>query len=231
MTPRTIADAFADAATRMTQSTDVAGSLVALLGDCAELLGADSAGLLVQVEDTLELLASTSHTTTILELYELQNGTGPCLEALRSNRTVAGGVKELSRQWPPVGQAILDAGYTAVHAFPLRWGDRAVGALNLYAASTNQLDHDRQRVGEAFANLAIAVLAHPRPPDWSAVRRVIIDRLDERIAIEQAKGVLAVQRGVDLSEAYTVLVSTAADRHVPLADYAREITASIKPPP
>jgi hypothetical protein len=226
MTSRTLADAFADAATRMIRSADVSGSLVALLTDCAELTDADSAGLLIQAEDdTLDLLSSTSHATTVLELYELQHGTGPCLQAVQSNVFVAGTAPDLAHQWAPVGQAIVDAGYGAVYAFPLRWHDRAVGALNLYA-TTNQLDETQQRTGQAFANLAVAVLAHPTPPSWPDVHHDILDLLEERIAIEQAKGVLAVQHGLDLSAAYHRLITTAAQQRMSLAQYAREVINS-----
>ena len=89
MTAHTHAEAFADAAARLTGETDVAGSLVALLADCVALTDGESAGLLIDVPgDGLALLASTSHTTTILELYELQNGRGPCIQAIRDNGTV-----------------------------------------------------------------------------------------------------------------------------------------------
>jgi hypothetical protein len=226
MTSRTIVDAFADAATRLLRPADVSGSLVALLSDCAELTEADSAGLLIRADDgSLELLSSTSHTTTVLELYELQNGRGPCLEAVQTNVFVSGTAPDLARRWVPVGQAIVDAGYAAVYAFPLRWGDHAVGALNLYA-TTDRFDDDAQRTGQAFANLAVAVLAHPHAPDWSDVHRDVLDLLEERIAIEQAKGVLAVRHGLDMAAAYQRLITTAAEQQLSLTQYAQDVIDS-----
>lgn len=164
MTARTVVDAFADAAARLTGNSDVAGSLVSLLVDCTTLTGADSAGLLVDVPgDGLALLSSTSHSTDVLELYELQIGLGPCLQALRDNRIVTATAPDLGQQWGPVGRAMVDAGYGSVHAFPLRWLGGAVGALNLFDKRATELDDERTRLGEAFANLAVAVIARPRP--------------------------------------------------------------------
>ena len=40
---------------------------------------------------------------------------------------------------------------------------------------------------------------------------------------------LAVQHDIDLSDAYTLLVSTAADRHLALTRYAAQIVASVLP--
>ena len=58
----TTAQAFADAASRMVSRSDIAGDLVLLLVDCADLLSAEAVGLLVAVPDNgLELLSSSAH--------------------------------------------------------------------------------------------------------------------------------------------------------------------------
>ena len=230
MTARTIAEAFADAAARLTGQTDIIGSLVALLTDCVALTDGESAGLLVDVPgDGLALLASTSHTAAVLELYELQHNQGPCIQAIRDNDTVTATVPGLSRQWQPVGQAILDAGYQGVHSFPLRFGNQAVGALNLFTTATGELECEQQRLGQAFANMAVAVVAHPPTVDPSVLHRHVTDVLADRIPIEQAKGVLAVQNDIDLSDAYTLLVRTAADQNMAVARYAAQVVASVGP--
>lgn len=230
MTAHTIAEAFADAAARLTKGVDATGDLIALLGDCTALLGADSAGLLVDVPgEGLALLSSTSHATDVLELYELQNGLGPCIQAVRDNAEVSAAGGELADGWPPVGRAVVDAGYRAVHAFPLRWHDGAVGALNLFVARDRRLDEDQRRLGQAFADMAVAVLAQSRPPTWGEVHRRILGLLSDRIAIEQAKGVLAVQHDISLSDAYALLVSTSNEHGTPLAELAGHVLTSTRP--
>ena len=230
MTALTLAEAFAGAAARMVGETDVVGSLVALLDDCVALIDGDSAGLLIEVPgDGLALLASTSHTAAVLELYELQNTQGPCLQAIRDNGTVMATGPGLSGQWAPVGRAIVDAGYHGVHAFPLRFGGQAVGALNLFTNVTGVLDDAQQQLGQAFANMAVAVVTHPPTVDPLVIRRHVTDVLADRITIEQAKGVLAVQHDIDVSDAYALLVSTAAERHVAVVQYAAEVLAGVRP--
>ena len=231
MTARTPSEAFGDAAARLTGGTDVAGSLVALLADCVALIDGESAGLLIEVPgDGLALLASTSHAARVLELYELQSSQGPCRQAIHDNGTVTATFTTLPGRWEPVGQAILDAGFSSVHAFPLRFGDQAVGALNLFSTGADELDDEQQRLGQAFANMAVAVVAQPPSVDALALRRHITDVLADRIVIEQAKGVLAVRHDVDLPAAYSLLVSSAAGRRTALATYAAEVVADIGPP-
>ena len=232
MTAHTIAEAFADAAARLTKGVDATGDLVALLGDCTALLGADSAGLLVDVPgEGLALLSSTSHATDVLELYELQIGLGPCIQAVQDNAEVSAAGVELANGWPPVGRAVVEAGYRTVHAFPLRWQDGAVGALNLFVAEDRRLDRDQRHLGQAFADMAVAVLTQSRPPTWGEVHRRILGLLSDRIAIEQAKGVLAVQRDISLSDAYALLVSTSNEHGTPLAELAGRVLASTRPTP
>lgn len=229
MTAHTIAQAFADAAARLTRGFDQSGDLVALLLDCTSLLGAESAGLLVDVPgEGLALLSSTSHTTDVLELYELQNGLGPCIQAIQDNAEVSADGAALRDGWPPVGRAIAGAGYGAVHAFPLRWDDRAVGALNLFVGHDAGLDQDQRRLGQAFANMAVAGIARSRPASWDEIHQRIVALLGDRIAVEQAKGVLAVQNDISLSDAYTLLVTTADQQGLPLAELVGRVVGSAR---
>lgn len=165
----------------------------------------------------------------MLELYELQSSRGPCRQAIRDNGTVTATATTLPGRWAPVGQAILDAGFTGVHAFPLRYGDQAVGALNLFTTGAAELDDEQQRLGQAFANMAVAVVAQPPTVDALALRRQVTDVLADRIVTEQAKGVLAVRHHIDLAAAYSFLVTTAADHGVALARYAAQVVGSIGP--
>ena len=77
--------------------------------------------------------------------------------------------------------------------------------------------------------MAVAVVTHPPTVDPAVIRRHVTDVLADRITIEQAKGVLAVQHDIDVSDAYTLLVNTAADQHIALARYAAQIVASVGP--
>jgi transcriptional regulator with GAF, ATPase, and Fis domain len=228
MSDVTIAQAFAEAAARLTRANDVAGSLVALLNDCAALVRADSAGLLVQLaDDSLDLLSATSHQATDLELYELQTGHGPCIEAIRQNEVVSVTSPALAGLWPPVGKAFNDAGYHAVHAFPLRWQNRAIGALNVFARTADPLDQDRSQVGQGFANMAVAVMVQTADPDWVTVSETLARILKERTIIERAKGVLAVAHDIDLNTAFKLLVQTAASEGMPLHTHAQRVLDSV----
>jgi hypothetical protein len=224
MSARTASDAFAAATAALVSETDTAGILANVLADTAEVLRADSVGLLVYTprRSQLELLSSTSHVTAELELFQLQHDTGPCLEVMHSNQAVVVSLQSgLRDRWPPVGASIAAAGFVAVHAYPLRWRGRAIGALNAFYAS--EIADEADPRGQMFADIATLVVTQQRELSEPAISARIDEALRGRIVIEQAKGVIAYRESVDIAQSYVWLRSMAADRGVTLTEAARLI--------
>jgi GAF domain-containing protein len=228
MTSTTAAQAFADAASRMVNRCDIAGDLVLLLIDCAELLSAEAVGLLVAVPDNgLELLSSSSHRVRELELYELQNGTGPCIDAISIGEQITAISPELDSAWPPLGAQIVAHGFRSVHAFPLTWHGTAIGALNVFHADPVVLNDGDRLLAGTFADLATAVLARPLDTGVTALRQQIMAALDGRTMIEQAKGIIAYRENLEMSDAFSCLLQLAAASGRPLSQVAGDILTSV----
>jgi hypothetical protein len=224
MSARTASDAFAAATAALVTETDTAGILANVLADTVEVLLADSVGLLVYTprRSQLELLSSSSHVATELELYQLQHDTGPCLEVMHSHQPVVVSLQSgLRDRWPPVGAAIAAAGFMAVHAYPLRWRGRAIGALNAFYAG--EIADEADPRGQMFADIATLVVTQQRELSEPAISARIDEALRGRIVIEQAKGVIAYRESVDIAQSYVWLRSMAADRGVTLTEAARLI--------
>jgi GAF domain-containing protein len=228
MTSTTAAQAFADAASRMVNRCDIAGDLVLLLIDCADLLSAKAVGLLVAVPDNgLELLSSSTHRVRELEVYELQNGSGPCIDAISLGEPITAISPELDTAWPPLGAQIVAHGFRSVHAFPLTWHGTAIGALNVFHADPVVLNDGDRLLAGTFADLATAVLARPLDTGVTALRQQIMAALDGRIVIEQAKGIIAYRENVEVSDAFGRLLQLAAASGRPLSQVAGDILTSV----
>jgi GAF domain-containing protein len=228
MTSTTAAQAFADAASRMVNRCDIAGDLVLLLIDCADLLSAKAVGLLVAVPDNgLELLSSSTHRVRELEVYELQNGSGPCIDAISLGEPITAISPELDTAWPPLGAQIVAHGFRSVHAFPLTWHGTAIGALNVFHADPVVLNDGDRLLAGTFADLATAVLARPLDTGVTALRQQIMAALDGRIMIEQAKGIIAYRENVEMSDAFGRLLQLAAASGRPLSQVAGDILTSV----
>ncbi|CAN5154372.1 MAG: GAF and ANTAR domain-containing protein [Nocardioidaceae bacterium] len=212
MIPRTPAQALADAASALVHEQHVTDILARLLRDCAATVSADAIGLMVVTPGgDLELLSSTSHRVKELELFQIQQDLGPCVDAISNAETV--GVWDddaLRERWTDVGSAIVEAGYHAVHAFPLRWQQQVVGGLNVFWTKPGPRDRQDAELCQAFADVATLAIVHSVRPSADDVGERVHLALEGRHVIEQAKGLVAYQQDLPMSDAYDWLVTTAA---------------------
>src|SRR3954452_17239601 len=142
MIPKTAGQVLAEATAAMVDLHDVTDLLTRLLRDGASSIGVDGIGLLVEdTDDSLELLVSTSHTLEQLEALQVGQDEGPCVDCFRSaGRVSAVGSSVIRLRWPVAGEAIVQAGFGAVHAFPLLWQGSAIGALNVFSRDEARLE-------------------------------------------------------------------------------------------
>jgi transcriptional regulator with GAF, ATPase, and Fis domain len=224
MTPRTPADSFADAAKALLQEHDLTDLLLRLTRDATRFAGGDAAGLLVRTGTTLEVLSSTSHAVTQLELYQAMSTEGPCAEVLATGEpVVVAGSREIVDRWPGVGRAIVDAGFGSVHASPVAWQGGTLGALNMFRRTEQPPDDSQRRTAQAFGDMLALVVVRPERLAAQDVDRRLARALGGRVAVEQAKGVLAQQLGLDMAAAYEELIDRSARRGRTLTDTARDV--------
>lgn len=147
----------------------------------------------------MELLTATSHCAVEVELFQAQQTSGPCVDAIHSGQQVhVSGANTIIARWPVVGPAIVAAGFVSVHAFPVRWHESPIGAVNLfYAAPTptaaqGTLTDELLPVAQAFADIAAVLLVQRHDIDRDELRALTEQALTGRTIIEQAKGVMAL---------------------------------------
>jgi GAF domain-containing protein len=197
-----------------------------LVDRSVELLEISAAGLLLSAPDgSLRLMASSSETMRVVELFEVQSNEGPCLDCFRSGEPVLNRVLEASRvEWPSFTPVAIDAGFSVVHALALRLRGRMVGALNLFSTDMAQLEERDVISGQALADMAaIAVLQHRAAQEAQLINEQLQRALTTRVVIEQAKGVLAERATLSMDEAFRLLRQYARDQNRRLGDAARGV--------
>ena len=220
--------AFVRVADTLVADFDIIDFLAMLTEYGVELLGVSACGiLLADPAGHLNLVAASTEQARILELSQLQNDEGPCLDAYRTMTTVTcPDLATADGRWPAFAPAALGAGFTAVHAVPMRLRQQAVGAFNLFSALPGPLDDETTELGQALADVATIGILHER-----AIRRqeVVSEQLqvalDSRIVIEQAKGVLAERLQVSIEDAFTTLRGYARVNNLKLAEVAAAVAA------
>ena len=227
-TPQRVVEVLVELADSLVTPFDVIEMLQVLVERCVELLDVDAAGLVVpDAAGHLQVVAASSERALVLDLLELQGAEGgPCVVCFESGeQQVNLSAEELAERWPDFTAAMGAAGFAAVHSLPLRLRDEVAGAVNLYGADRQVLSAEDLAVGRALADMATIAMLQER-----ALRRreVLAEQLQvalgSRIAIEQAKGVLAERFGTDVDEAFRVLREHARRTGYRLTDVARVVS-------
>lgn len=216
---------FVELADTLVSDFDPVDFLAMLAGRCVDALDVAEAGVLLADPDrTLHVMAASSEATRLLELFQLQNEEGPCLDCYLSGRTTVSEDLGAEERWPRFASEARASGFRSVVALPLRLRQEVIGALNLFRPEPGRLDDIDLRAGQALADVATIGLLQQR-----ALRQahLLADQLHgaltSRVVIEQAKGVLSERAGLDMTEAFDRLRVHARAHNRRLAEVAQAV--------
>jgi GAF domain-containing protein len=232
MSEERLAETFVEFADTLVDEFDLVEFLQRLVERCVELLDVSAAGLmLADYGGRLRVMASSSESMRLLELFQLQNDDGPCLDCYHSGHpTDHPDLQGAGDRWPSFAGAATGAGYRTVHALPMRLRDEVIGALNLFHTEPHQLGSAVTRVGQALVDVATIGLIQERTLHQ---HQILINQLqgalDSRVLIEQAKGVLAERRTLNPDEAFALLREHARGHQQRLAELAGAVIDGTAP--
>jgi transcriptional regulator with GAF, ATPase, and Fis domain len=222
-----LATTFVALADTLVADFDVIDFLYTLATRSVELLDADAAGImLADPHGGLHVMASSTEEARLLELYELQNNEGPCLDCYRSGRPVArDDLPAMRTAWPAFTEELQALGFHAAQALPMRLRDRTIGALNLFRLEPGRLTETDLEIGQAMADVATVGLIQERAIAASELLATQLQTaLHSRVQIEQAKGVLAERTRLPMDQAFRLMRDYARSHNRRLSDVAAQIT-------
>jgi GAF domain-containing protein len=223
-----LSDTFVELADTMVADFDVIDFLQLLTDRSVMLLSASAAGvMLADPRGELRVAASSNEAAGLLELFQIQNDQGPCLDCFRTGQPVSADLSGADQRWPRFAAAATQHGFRTVEAVPMRLRDQVIGALNLFRAAPGAFNPADLRLGQALADVATIGLLHERNVRRSeTVAEQLQSALNSRVVIEQAKGKLAERLGMDMDEAFTMLRDYARNSNQLLTDVARNFVTS-----
>lgn len=223
---RALTAVFVELADTMVSDFDVTDLLQRLIEHSVELLDADAAGLLLSDQrGSLQLVAASTEASRVLELFQLQTEEGPCLDCFRSGQQViVPDLRAVRDRWPRFSAVAEDQGFQAVHAVPLRLRDDVIGAMNLFNRDPRALTAEDLSLAQALADVStIGILQERAIEHGELLVEQLQGALNSRVVIEQAKGLLADTRTLDMNEAFNRLRQMSRNTNTRLADVARAL--------
>ena len=227
-----LSETFVELTDTMVADFDVIDFLHVLTNRSAQLLEVAAVGLLLaDPRGELRVVAASSEAARLLELFQLQNDQGPCLDCFRSGQPVhAADMTSAAVRWPRFAPAARQAGFAAVEALPMRLREQVIGALNLFRTTAGAFDPAGIRIGQALADVATISLLQERSMRHSdALNEQLQNALNSRVVIEQAKGKLAERLGLDMNDAFSVLREHARTRNLRLSELAQAFVEGTDP--
>ena len=228
-----LAETFVLLADTLVEDYDVVDLLDSLVTAAVSLFEVDAAGLLLDDQrGHLTVVASSSEEMRLLEVFQIQNDEGPCLDCVRSRTPVSSSDLIADRErWPLFVDRAVAAGFRSVTAVPLRLRDQTIGGLNMFNSEPIKLPALDERLAQALADVAtIGILQHRTIHRNVVVAEQLQHALHSRVVIEQAKGVIAERHGVDMNDAFAALRRHARDHNLKLTALAHAIVRGTTDP-
>ena len=200
-----------------------------VLHDLAErataVLGADSAGVSLQHAGQLRFATALDERSSHLERVQEGEQAGPCVDAWRSGKAVAvASLDETDRGWGGYGKAAREAGIAAIAGIPMRLDGQQIGTLNIYSTIRRDWSEEDLDAARVLADMATSyVINASKLARQRRISEQLREALDSRVIIEQAKGVLAAERGISIDEAFQRLRRHARNHRAPLRTVAEAV--------
>ncbi|MDO8363145.1 MAG: GAF and ANTAR domain-containing protein [Actinomycetota bacterium] len=221
-----LARTLVELADSLVDDFDVVDLLMLLADRCVEVLDVQAAGIMLATPDgQLRVMASSSETMRVLELFETQAQEGPCFDCYHTGQAVVNqDLDAVNGRWPRFAAEALGAGFHSAHALPMRLRGSVIGALNLFRDGVGQMGPADLEVAQAFADVAtIAILQHRATREAQILAQQLTGALNSRVILEQAKGMVAERLDLDMERSFATLRSHARNHNLRLIDVAQSV--------
>jgi GAF domain-containing protein len=217
-----LARTFVELADTLVADFDLIEFLSMLAERCVELLGASEVGLVLAGPRGLQVMASSTERMKVTELLEVQFEEGPCFECYRVGLPVLNQpLASADGRWPRFAPRARESGFQMVHAVPLRLRNEVIGAMNVFDTSLHEMTRTEANLLRAFADAAtIGILQERTVKQQSDLSIQLQGALNSRIAVEQAKGIVAERLKVDMDIAFAMIRNYARSHSTPLSAVA-----------
>ncbi len=225
-----LVETFVELADTLVDDFDVVDFFASLAERAVQLEIATEAGiLLVDEAGDLQFVAASHERTHLLELFQVQNSEGPCHDCFTTGEPVSvDDLEAASDRWPLFAPRAVAAGFRSVQAVPLRLRGAVLGAFNLFLNEPGGIDHEAEAVVQAMADVATIGLLQQRELDRAHTVEGQLQRaLQTRIGIEQAKGIVSEQLGIEMAAAFGLVRGYSRNHNQKLHDVALDVIRGV----
>jgi len=217
-----VPDTLARLALVPTQVANEQEALTRAAALCAECLG-DGVAVSISIGPPEQpvAVAATSQAAQAFDGAQISASQGPGLTAFGEATTVEARDVHRDARWPRLTELASPA-VRGVVSTPLEVGEGLHGAFSAYVTGTwpPRLSEDVELLA---STVAAVIFELGLKKELQQVAEDLRTALTSRATIDQAKGIVMADRGMDADAAFAHLVRISSTRHVKLRDVAQEI--------
>nr|WP_246324893.1 GAF and ANTAR domain-containing protein [Petropleomorpha daqingensis] len=189
--------------------------------------GSVGAGVTIVDERGRRSSAATDARVERADALQYERDEGPCLAATALRQVVR--VDDLSDdpRWPFWAAEARPLGLRSALSAPMVAGDRALGAMKVYADRPHAFDAHAERLMGLFSAQAAVLVANVQSYERAQRRSDELQQaVRDRDLVSVAKGVLMARHGVDEDAAFGMLLARDTQDALPLREVARTVAGS-----
>jgi GAF domain-containing protein len=222
---RDVADALVEFAQGLGEHETVEDVLGDMADLCTRLLPVDGVGVLLLDQGDLSVATTNSDVGERAERLEVDLDEGPCTDCTRSgHRVLVPDLEQARDRFPRFVPKALEAGVGGIHALPMSGTGGVIGSLNVVTRSPLELTAEHIGTAQMLADVAVAyIMAVQMQQQSTELAAQLQQALLSRVAIEQAKGVLAERHDETMQEAFERLRRHARSNNQQVRDVAEDV--------
>ena len=199
-----VARALVGFAAGLAENRTVEAVLQALGDYCTELLPVDSVGVLLLEDGDVSVATTNTPEGDAVEQLEVELGEGPCIDSIRLGHAVrVPDLADAAERYPAFAPRALEAGIRSIHALPMVGRGEVVGSLDVMAYTETDLSETELATAQMLADVAVSYIITVRLHEESTkLAAQLQEALDNRVVVEQAKGILFERYGGTMGQAF-----------------------------
>lgn len=191
----------------------------------ADAMPGAAAGITTRYNETDLTVASSEKRSEQLDESQYRAGGGPCLDAFFTGQIVMSPDTATETRWPAYTAVAQGYGLRSSLSLPMTVGGTTLAALNIYSFDkADAFGPDVIRQYQAFAaQAAISLRLATRHEKDGVLLMQLEAALNSRTVIDQALGILMMQRRCTSTEAFDLLRRQSQNSHRKLRDVATDL--------
>ena len=194
---------------------------------CRTIPDCGLAGITMSQNGAFQTPVYTDPRAPRVDQAQYDHDSGPCLDAYRTGEVFTIADTVVDARWPHFSKAAAQERIRSTLSVPMDVSGNCtevVGALNLYSEAPDAFGAEAVASTQSFAQQAALVVANAQAY-WGAKAESaqLQQAMESRAVIEQAKGVLMAQSGIDAERAFEALRGASQRENRKLRDIAGEI--------